>query len=407
VTTAVRAAATPTLRELSAAAAFLVIPFQNLPLKDTALGGFGAAASMPFVAISMLLIAIDCLKDPNRVAMPKAAMGALAYVLLVTAYGLMVYGFEYRGVSLVSKGILAAIVLGFFAVAFRVGMDVPRRWLGGLTLAAIAVHLGGLAIHRPGGFGDAFNDVSFSSEPSHFGVVAVLLGLLWIYVSTRTFWRWALAIACFGAAFLSGSKGALGAMAIGVAATLLIRNWRRPKFLTVWAPILTAGTAIALVIVWQMLATDLSKFTSVATRSAGAITALLVGTSQPLGVGLGGFYPGFAQNVPRAWDMLTALLGSGLDLKELFSFAYSDDRNLSAKSLFGDTLIYFGWPGVLALGWAFRRLFLATMAFDRPRADALSVAVGFSIVATITYYTGFPMYVMPLVLGAIWKECTR
>lgn len=247
-------------------------------------------------------------------------------------------------------------------------------------------------------------EIAFSSEPSHFGVVTVLLALLHYQYCENRVWRVVLSASAIIVALFSGSKGAVAALTLSFALVLFIQNYKRKGFLIFGLPLIMASCAIMFAFVARMLTADIENFTSVTTRSAGFLTALLTSCDYPFGVGLGGFYPAFSSHVPQAWNMLTALAGSKLNLGELFRFAYGDDRNLSSKTLLGDWLIYFGWPAVLLLLVAYFKLFKVSLASKSRRGDALPTIVCFSFIASTTYYVGIPHYILPMALGLVWRQ---
>jgi hypothetical protein len=394
------------LLEISASAALFLLVFQNLPLTNTVLGGFGAAASMPFVLLSAVLLAGRWLANARSQHLNTRWVFAGVYVLAITIIGIAHFGFVFRGTSLTAKAIMAGLQFFMFAAAFRVAWEVPREWIPTLVGSALAVNLLGLVLVQ-GGQSDSTSVISFSSEPSHFGVLTGLLSLVLLYFSKRQLLVWLLVGASLVAALLSGSKGGIAALALALGLTFIVRQYSNPRFWTRWAPMVIGAGIAALVIVYQMLLTDLANFTSVATRSASIITAALISLEHPFGVGLGGFFPAFSTTVPRAWDILTTLTGSSVNLNELFQFAYADDRNLSAKSLFGDVLIYLGWPGLIALAAGFLVLYRRTLARSGYAAYALNAAVLFGFIASMTYYVGMPLYVLPMVMGLIWHEVSR
>jgi hypothetical protein len=394
------------LLEISASAALFLLVFQNLPLTKTVFGGFGAAASMPFVLLSAVLLAVRSVASAPRQHLSAGWVLAGTYLLCVTIFGIVHFGFVFRGTSLITKAIMAGLQFAMFAVAFRVAWEVPREWIAALVAGALAVNLLGLVLIQ-GDTGSNTSVISFSSEPSHFGVLTGLLSLALLYFSKRGPLVWLLVSANLIAAFLSGSKGGIAGLALALGITFIVRKHGNLRFWTLWAPITLAVAITALVIVYQMLLTDLANFTSVATRGASIMTAGLISLEHPLGVGLGGFFPAFSTTVPRAWDILTTLTGSSVNLTELFQFAYADDRNLSAKSLFGDVLIYLGWPGFIALAAGFAVLYRRTLARSGYAAYALNAAVLFGFIASLTYYVGMPLYVLPMVMGLIWHEVRR
>lgn len=399
-----RAEQEPSLLSVVATLALVLLVFQNLPLSQTPLGGFGAAASMPLIGFGVLLATANAWVESRQTEVNPIFCVLLLYVSLVTVVGIAMFGFEYRGSALVTKAALAGIQVSFFISAFFLAWAVPRSWIAPAAGWALAINIVGLLLIRGGTSEIDFNDISFSSEPSHFGFLTVVLSLLFYYFCDHKWWRWGLLGSSLLAAILSGSKGALAGLALAALITVLVKQSRRPRFLLMWGTPLLVVCGVMLFLSVEMLSEDLESFSSVATRSAGAITAVLIGLQYPFGVGLGGFYPGFSAKVPQAWDVLTAVTGSGIDLSELFKFAYSDDRNLSSKSLFGDVLIYFGWPGVALLAFAFGKLYRRSLRFEGERSLGLALAVCFCAIATLTYYVGIPFYILPISMGLIWRE---
>jgi hypothetical protein len=103
--------------------------------------------------------------------------------------------------------------------------------------------------------------------------------------------------------------------------------------------------------------------------------------------------------MPDTLPAISWFFGVNVDFSEMLAFAYSDDRNLSAKALLFDTMIYFGWPGALALLVATGRLAWQWLICTTPRSIWLAMALCFAIFAMSTYNTVIPMYVIPLTFG--------
>lgn len=384
--------------QIFAAAALVLLTFQNLPLKETPLGGFGSAAAMPFIGFFLVFWATDNLAAARRAKLPWVTLALLIYICAVTVFGVVYFGFAYRGVGLVTKAAMAGLQFAFFVGAFMAACHVPKAWISPLISITLVFNLLGAIFIR----GD--HEISFSSEPSQFGVLTVLLALAHYHFCENRPWRVLLTGAAITVALFSGSKGAIAALALSLVAILIIRHHKSRGFYIIWLPVILASGGAAMVIVARMLATDIENFTSVATRGTGFLSALLISIKYPFGVGLGGFYPAFSTAVPHAWDVLTAAMGSKLNLGELFKFAYGDDRNLSSKTLFGDLLIIGGWPMLLLLLLGYYKLLKTTLVCKSHRSIALSAAVCFAFTASATYYVGIPHYVLPMIMGLVWQE---
>ncbi len=389
------------LREVAAAAAFVLLIFQNLPLKETPLGGFGSAAAMPFIGLFLILWAADHVARADRAKVSWITLATMIYACAITVWGVVHFDFVYRDAALIKKAFMAGLQIIFFAGAIVAGAHVPRAWISPMVSISLVVNLLGALVIR------GAHEISFSSEPSHFGVLTVLLALLHYHFCENRTWRLLLTGAAVLVALVSGSKGAIAALTLSLGVILFLRYHRRQGFYFIWLPILLVTSGIMMAIVVRLLLLDIENFTSVATRSAGFLTAILTAIHYPLGVGLGGFYPAFSTAVPQAWDVLTSVAGSKLNLGELFKFAYSDDRNLSSKTLFGDALIYGGWPFLLLLLTGFFRLFRAAQTSSVERSSALAMIVFFSLLASATYYVGIPHYVLPMALGVVWGQLRR
>lgn len=394
----VRNAESHSVRQLTATIALFLLIFQNLPLKETPLGGFGSTATMPVLVLFALTWLSECLSAPRRIKISPWAIIICIYALAVTLFGIIWFGLSFRGVGLVSKAMLATVQYTFFVIAFFAALHVPRPWVAPIVSWALLINLfGAVVIRGP-------PQLSFSAEPSHFGVLTVLLALLHCYFCENRVWRIALPALAIIAALTSGSKGALAAAALATMIVLILKHYRKTGFILVGLPVvlLVGGAMLGLVV--QMIENDIENFQSVATRSAGFLTAWRVSLSYPFGVGMGGFYPAFSTTVPQAWDILTSLVGNQLNLQEVFSLAFSDDRNLSSKTLFGDLLIYGGFPAVSVLVYGFFRLFRRTLSHHAPRSVILAIAVCFAFIACGSYYVGIPHYVLPMAMGLVWGQ---
>lgn len=386
-------------------AAAALLPIQNGLLGEFGLGTFGQCLSVVPVAMLAALWLLRSLARPSAVPVSKVALAVLAYIAATTLFGLWHFEWQYRDASLVNKALFAAMHWSFLVAGVAAGTACKPNVLRTAVRIAIAINaVGWILVHGNHSAGPDGHAISFSSEPSHFGVVSVCLAALGAYLATSRAERILILLVTLALVVLSNSKGALACVGLATIAVALFRPPSHPGRRLVLYLGVTTFAAVLLTIAFLRIQLDLREFASVATRSTGAITALRLGVQYPFGVGLGGFYPAFAEATPGSWRIITSLLGLSVNMQEAFQFAYTDDRNLSSKTFFFDTLIYFGWPGLFAILWFAARL---TLHWLRARsAGSMWIAGGlvFAVLAASTYNTVIPFYIVPMLFGFAWRE---
>jgi hypothetical protein len=393
------------LVSFSAAAVLAFLPFQNSFLQNTPLGGFGAALSLLPLLVFTFLVTLRLGARWASVTIPNTAIAILSYILLITIAGMISFEWQYKGVSLLGKAVLAAVQWLFMVMAIAAGACCqPRHARTALMFAWIANTAGFIFFSRDIGAMGAVNaHISFSSEPSHFGLVTAMIGLMLAHLTEKAWRRWIVLVATVATILLSGSKGALAVLALVVAIAGVARTRHNRRRLLLVVPVLLLGSAALLAFTATRIEYDLANFTSTVTRLSGVLTALQIGLEHPFGVGFGGFYPAFSLSVARTWPLIQALFGLKINLSEVLIFAHGDDRNLSSKAFLFDTLIYFGWPGIILLLYATVRLAWAWLNAPQEGAVWLAMALCFAILAMSTYNTVIPMYVIPTTFGMAWR----
>ena len=213
--------------------------------------------------------------------------------------------------------------------------------------------------------GDYFNyeDMrprGFNTEPSHFasGLGGFLFALFLVldfnrpYSNKRFIKFLCICTLCMVA---SGSKGSSITMLVIICALGISRNFF--KYLIFLFP---AGYYIAFS-QYENILFDIEHFTSVSTRFAMTVAALLAFLSNPLGYGFYGFY-----DVMRQFGTMTSeyLSGSIFNLQE-FNWIIDSLQNVSFKSSLLDFLVIFGIAFLLLIYLVARKI-----NFRDPRAKA-------------------------------------
>lgn len=397
--------------DLMTAALFLAVallPFQNSALSELGLGGFGLALSAVPIAAVAVLGALRAAAQPASVSLQPWALVVIAYVGVITLFGLWHFDWSYRDTPLLKKAAFAAIQWTFLAVGVGVGLACGRHVMRSAVRVAIVMNVLGFLLQPDRAVaGNAEHAVGFSTEPSHFGVVTVGIGLLGAYLAASNSERYVIVLVTLLLAVLSGSKGAMLCIALTAVIVMTYRGHSsglRRVLLSVAVGVMAAALIVTAL---MKISLDLQHFTSSATRASGAITAIAVASEYPFGVGLGGFYPAFAETVPGSWRIIASALGMSVNLQEVFAFAYTDDRNLSSKTFLLDTLIYFGWPGLIAVLVFLVRTTVRWLKADIEGAGWMAAALVFSVLAAGTYYTVMPFYVVPILVGFALRELSR
>lgn len=394
-------------------AAAALLPFQHGLLSDLGLGAFGQSLSVIPLAMLAGLWSLRSLARPSAVPVSKVVLTVMAYVAATTVFGIWYFEWQYRDASLVNKALFSATHWTFLVTGVAAGMACKPDMLRIAVRIAIGFNVVGLVlvpgsdsvVQSGGPVGlDEAHQIAFSSEPSHFGVVSVCLAALGAYLATSRTERIVIFAVTLALVVQSNSKGALACVGLAAIAVALFRPPSHPgRRLVLYLGVALFAAAL-LTIAIMRIQLDLREFGSVATRGTGAITAVRIGLQYPFGVGLGGFYPAFAGATPGSWRIVTSFLGLSVNLQEAFAFAYTDDRNLSSKTFFFDTLIYFGWPGLCAVLWFTGRLTLHWLRARSAGSMWLAGGLVFAMLAMGTYSTVIPFYIVPMLFGFAWRE---
>ncbi len=389
----------------------LLSPFQDSGLMGTPLRYMGASfAIVPLLALCGLRLLRWSLSRDSKLR--TGWLMAVLWVAAVNLWALLRHGPEWNGASLVAKTFNLGLMLALAAYA-AFGIPWARfRWLPGAALAAYLISLAGVAVHdwNLGGLRPLLDNRLFhyganpdtrwhglAAEASVLSFTVGAQALLCMALLRSVPLRAALLAGAAVVLALCGSKGGLAVFAAALALAGLLMPGRRLLALLVVAGLVPLLPLAAERIGQLVSEQAFRETTTFSTRSAMWIWAGLAASQQPLGAGFAGFYPSLTRHLPEAMDRAAQAFPVIHNFAEVRSYL-STAQYAGTKTLFGDFLVYFGFPFVvLSVGFLAKALIRL-----RRRRDYWSVALLlFLCLGWTTYMSSLALYPGFLCLGAV------
>lgn len=401
------------------AVAVLLTPFSDSPLRNTFLGFLGSSISFIPIVLSIFLIFLQFLFNKKR--LNNYLLFGFAWIILISVYGLIIYGNKFWNINLLDKGFrLIILFLLFLApLVFSLNKKIIRF---GFIYGFMILILGLFWI-------DVFNNQyflhslpngnmrprSFTLESSNLSIVLLSFSTVLIDQINKIKYKIVFGIATLLILIYSNSKGGL-AILIGGFVTLflfqifhtLIRK-KFSKLLIYLSPILFVF-CIGLIFLTQRvvdeLTSDINNYSSTATRSVLTLSSILVAIQHPLGVGMTGFLPALVNNIPSSINFLNKYSPTQLNFSEVNT--YVDDRsdqNISTKSFLLDGLVYFGLP--FPIFYLYGSILLLNKLFKK-RLWVLFIGSASLILGLITFSSGLGLYIISFAINrAISRASNR
>lgn len=339
---------------------FLVLlPFQDSGLSETALNYMGLYLSNIPLFIMVVVSSVYVIFN-QQIRCPKLYIwiGVFGYLILYSLF-VCLWINEDMTVS-IYKTIVGFISLFFQIYVFyicrnRVPIIQKYIWIvfwidiSGWILCDVLKYDMGWIIHR--GLGDArFH--GFASETSWFSFTTMILGLLSIEASDRKFFKIVYALLMISVVLFGGSKGTVICLLLAAVVGILLNN--RVNLLLKPLMLITAGIityAIFQSFVLDGFISDLSEFTSFATRVSSIVASFMIFIDYPFGTGYGAFQSILRIYYIDAFDLLNSYIPFfSLSAKEILGMLNdASGSGLSIKGVFFQYTAYFGLPFLLII----------------------------------------------------------
>lgn len=346
--------------------AILISPFQNTVLGDSALSFLGYSPSWFFV-IALSPFALMQMRPYWAVHWPKIILWLILFTL-VSAYYLGYFNYEFRGRNLILKTAINFVIVAPFVLLGLVYRTDLRGLRLPVVLAFIVCAAGmvladilKMSIFQEGGSLTSYPNAQmrprgFSMESSTFSSSVIALAFCAMSLWRSTWARALIALTAILCVFESGSKGGAAIIVLAGAAVFVVntRRW--------WLTLLALPVALPLILlatsdVQNQLAQDRHDYTSVATRSFLAFSAMEYGARHPMGTGLGTLAPSIIEAMESNLAFYSSTVGRGLNYAEVMTFLKgSTDEAVTTKAAIGDLLLMIGWIALPVLIWMFNPL---------------------------------------------------
>jgi hypothetical protein len=231
--------------------------------------------------------------------------------------------------------------------------------------------------------------------------MAIGFGLLSVHMARSRIGKAVLLLLTLGLLIASGSKGGIMTLFICVIILCLLK-WHSKWYQVAGA--LLVLLPIGVVLIWLVPTlfpeNTLSVYSSVPTRLAMVLCALITVVHHPFGVGLPGFLPAVAKYAPGAMSGLESFFDVPLNFTEVTGFMTSAE-GVSTKTFFFDQLIRFGVPFAFFF-FAFITGLLKRLA--EKKLTILLIATLACTIAILTYHPGTGNFAIAIVFGVALSE---
>jgi len=388
------------LSNLTVFAFVFLLPFEDSHLQDTPLGYAGASFALIPAGILLILKLLSRKINTFFLAYLLYAIALSTTYLYIATYD--PYFALNRGLRLFFLYSIYFFTLSYFITAeFNFSSFAKIVFISALLSLALTIgpadllsnnsllHFTENQNQRPRGL---------SIENSMFGFYfACSLLLTGVYYKTPIT---SLAIALIITSFFIQSKGTLSATILTILTYFLFfSSSTLLKKLSAFALLAPAGYILVVLILLPSLTGDIANYTSVATRATLGVLSITTLLTDPLGVGFTGYLQHFYDHGPAAMRLLDSISPLPLNFQEVEGYFHEGAyKNVSAKSLFFDMTILFGWPFVILSAVFFVKVIKIARTTNQPQRLLLLL---FTFFALFSYITPAGTYTSAAFLGLL------
>lgn len=405
------------LKRVLVAVFVVLIPIQDFGLRNTGFGILGASVSViPLLGIVCLTALQWAFKPQWR--LPRVVIWLAAYATVINVIGLIRFGTEALGISLVAKTFTLSVltVLWLFVVFGIDYLQIPR--FGALLKIAFSLVIAGIVLgdlHAAGlGFlvnnpllhGTLNNDERWrglTAEASQLSTLSIGVGLLSAQYAKNRVTQMGIAAVALLIMVNSASKG--GILTLGLTLLILALTARVPARKVLAGGILMVPVLYLASLKLQTMSSAelVQQTTTVATRSTAAVWGLRTVLFNPQGVGFGGFYAELARYIPTAMDVVYRHAEIPLNFSEVETYAVSAE-NATSKIFFLNLAVTLGLP---FLAWFAAEMWGHLRRLNVRRHLFLLTAFWYVVVAMCSYVDAPTSYSSFLVFGVVVSESRK
>lgn len=402
------------VRNLLLWVAIALSPFQDTALQHTPFKLLAASpAVLPLFALCLLAGALHLLNNPFSIG--RTGLLITGYVVLVCAANFV--SLQHGEAVIYWKPLLAnsflTILMLFtvFRIDYRIGLGFRIAIYTAFCFTIVGIACGQLLGSNAISFLQATPSVGgrphgFSTEASTLSVQIVASGMLTAHFLSRSWQKLCVAIITCVLLVFSSSKGGLISLLLCVVVLSIAKSHS-----SVWSKITVSLVVLPLVYFGGLLIlsqfgtiVEANETATIATRFSMVVYAVIAIAHNPFGVGFTGFLPSIPHYLPQAMSFVQSLFPFPLWFGEVQEYLYPPQANADCKTMFFDFFAYFGIPFAIIFFWfmigTLRRLF-------RCQCYWLFVAVLFSMMALLTYYSTISAWTLPLLFGISLHEIRR
>jgi len=387
-------------------------PFEDI--YEGALSSAGRSLSLyPLLLLAAAAGANWIIRGNYRVNV--ATLLTVAYVVIITLFGLVVFGTSNLGQNLVVKSVTSSIPLALFLFAVF-AIDYKQPYMKEAVAVAFCFLIAGFLFSDLNLFGlkPLFNNSifhyshvvdrrakGFASEASVYSQQIIGIGLLLTSMVDRRFWKILVGIVTVLLLIASGSKGGLSTIFLCLVLYIFIRWHSRWYHVILLTGSLSLLALIAVKALPLLFTTDvIETFSTIATRGGMITCAIQIIWQYPFGVGLSGFVPAIQKTLPSSIDFIQSFFKVRFNLQELLLYMKTSEF-VSTKTFFFDQLIRFGLPFAAAYFYLTYKIGKQLLAQNKA---GFWMVFACTMIAITTYIQPVGAYSTAIVLGVILNE---
>jgi len=390
-------------------------PFEDI--YEGALSSAGRSLSLyPLLVLAALAGANWIIRGHYRVHV--ATLLAVVYAVIITLFGLAVFGTSNLGQNLIVKSVTSAIPLALFMYAV-LAIDYEQPYIKEAVAIAFCFLIAGFLFsdHNLLGLKPLFNSrifhysqvvdrraKGFASEASVYSQQIIGIGLLLTSMVVQRSWKILVGIVTVLLLIASGSKGGLSTIFLCLIVYTFIRWHSRWYHVIFLIGSLSVLGLIAVKVLPVLFTTDvIETFSTIATRGGMITCACQISWHYPFGVGLSGFVPAIQKTLPSSIDFIQSLFKVRFNLQEILLYMKSSEF-VSTKTFFFDQLIRFGLP--FAAAYIYFTYKTGKQLLSQNKAGYW-IVFACTMIAITTYIQPVGAYSTAIVLGVILNEARQ
>ncbi|MAB92913.1 MAG: hypothetical protein CL593_06125 [Alteromonas sp.] len=386
-----------------------------LPFENTALATLGGVFTAPLGIILVPIMLLLILADIRKLPALDLSVIKFFFLTLGLSFVSLIFFLEFETGFLIDRGsrFILIVIPTFTVFLFTMRQPLQTITTGAFILCCMIFliyivnlvsptvvnipsflqHTAAFSPHRMRGF---------TLEASTFAFQFVLACLLFSHIKkVRPFYSF---IAICLLTFLTTSKGGVLSFILAFFLAYIICLFRvstRIKYVSsaLLIPLILLASQDSIA---AMFATDIQKYTSVATRSTISLTAIVSLFHYPIGAGYFGFLPSIYNCGPIAMEILDYFFPNTFNYSEVMKyFVVGQVKGVGTKTFLMDWLII---GGMVFLYFYVKAIRYFVNELNKKKDFYLYVMFLFVVVSTSFYIPADGHYIAPLVVAYLMKN---